>query len=427
MDSTSNLQYLLQGHIAGSLSDQEKLTLFQLLENKENLHRWSRLIEDLYEKAVNNAPGYVGETTGYASNTTGYQDSDLEEMIRYILHYPAREAPATADIVLTPDNPEPAAPRGIARAWWYAAAAIVLLSIATYFWTVNKPAGTGSRELAVKNDITAPSGTKAILTLANGSTIILDSMQNGLLAEQGSASVQKVDNGQLAYNATTGKPAGVFYNTLSTAKGGRTRVVLADGTKVWLNALSSMKFPTAFTGSDRTIELTGEAYFEVAPNHNKPFKIKKGTTEITVLGTHFNVNAYDDEENLTLTLLEGKVSISSASGQQPKVIQPGEQTTCSPDGKLQTTRNADLDKAIAWVNNEFDFEKDDIAFIMRQLTRWYDVDVKYAGISGSHYTGHITRTASISQVLDMFGKLGYVRFEIAGRTISIIPTGKKPG
>lgn len=315
-----------------------------------------------------------------------------------------------------------------------AAVIIVLLSAGGYFIFNNRhveqTAATQTRQIFKNNDV-APGGNKAVLTLANGTQIILDSASNGALTQQGNIKIIKLDNGQLSYNSLNGssalpKAGEVLYNTISTPRGGQYQVVLADGSKVWLNAASSLRFPTAFSGQERNVELTGEGYFEVAHNAAKPFKVSVNGAEVQVLGTHFNINAYNDEATIKTTLLEGSVKVGKGSAS--KMIRPGEQAQIENYGNPKIMVQAvDVDAAVAWKNGRFIFHGNDIQSVMRQLARWYDVSVSYQGnVTDEEFVGVINRSRyeNISEILDMLEKTRTVSFAISGHHVTVMPFRK---
>jgi len=321
------------------------------------------------------------------------------------------------------------------RTWQIPAAAaaviLILFSIGTYFMFSSKSpkreiVKTAPTETKLKNDI-APGGNKAVLTLADGSTIVLDSTSNGTICQQGNIKVQKLDNGLLAYSVNGQQVTEndeAFFNTITTPRGGQYHVTLADGTKVWLNAASSIRFPVVFTGTERKVEITGEAYFEVAKNKAMPFKVKVNSSEIEVLGTHFNVNAYNDEASIKTTLLEGMVKVSVpalAGNQSPKFLQPGQQAGINKEGKINVLDNADTEEAVAWMNGHFQFKSADLKTILRQIARWYDVDVEYKGNANLHFTGQLTRNDSVSKVFKELALTGEVHFKIDGKRIIVSP------
>jgi len=266
-----------------------------------------------------------------------------------------------------------------------------------------------------KNDI-APGGNKAILTLADGSKLVLNNSKNGALATQSGIQIVKQDS-TLSYKATAGNNSQASYNTITTPYGGQYQLVLADGTKVWLNAASSLRYPTSFTGKDRSVELTGEAYFEVAKNKNQPFNVKTATQTVQVLGTHFNVNAYSDEKAVKTTLLEGSVKVSSATGSV--MISPGQQSALGKNGLFVIDKDLDTDEIVAWKNGVFQFNEADIQTIMRQIARWYNIDVEFKGtIPANTYHGKISRNSNVSQVLKIL-ELSGINFTIEGRKITV--------
>ena len=272
---------------------------------------------------------------------------------------------------------------------------------------------------SVKNDI-APGGNKAILTLANGNTLVLTDAKNGKLANQSGVVISKTADGQIEY-ASSGQNAllnTLVYNIATTPKGGQYQFILSDGTKVWLNSASSIKYPVSFIGNERRVELTGEAYFEVAHNAAKPFRVVSNGQTVEVLGTHFNINAYADENAVKTTLLQGSVKVSSAGSSS--IIKPGEQAQFN-NGKINVVRGIDLDAAVAWKNGLFYFEDSNIQEVMRQFARWYDVDVKYEGeLPSRRFSGEIARNINATQMLDILN-FKKIHYKLQGKTIIVMP------
>ena len=304
-----------------------------------------------------------------------------------------------------------------------AASVLVVVALGVSYLLItrkeNKEITRNLSQTILKNDI-APGGNKAILTLANGSTIVLDSAQNGTISQQGNAKVVKLDNGKLIYEKDeNANDVAVQYNTITTPRGGQYQLVLADGSKVWLNAASSITFPTAFSGPKREVQITGEAYFEVAHNAKMPFHVKVNHVDVAVLGTHFNINAYNDEGVIKTTLLEGSVKVSDEN--KSAMIVPGEQALVTDKtDKIDIKKNIDLDEVVAWKNGKFMFQDADIQTIMRQLERWYNITVSYEqNISNEEFEGVISRNVNISQILGMLEKTGAVKFEIDGKNIIV--------
>jgi ferric-dicitrate binding protein FerR (iron transport regulator) len=201
-------------------------------------------------------------------------------------------------------------------------------------------------------------------------------------------------------------------------------MTLSDGSRVWLNAGSSITYPVAFVGNERKVQINGEGYFEVAHNADKPFVVSKGDVSVTVLGTHFNVNAYDDESDVRVTLLEGSVEVKSKVGSgKSKVIKPGEQAKVISNGQLTISKDVDLDEVMAWKNQQFIFERLDLASIMRQLSRWYDIEVNYEGkMPSNKFSGIISRTRNISAVLEMLKGTGDLQFKVDGKIVTVLNT-----
>ena len=286
-----------------------------------------------------------------------------------------------------------------------AAAVIILIGFGTFLWLTNGNRENTTAELPgrLKNDA-APGGHKAVLTLADGSRIVLDSAMNGLLAQQGKAKILKTGDGKLAYSLSENLENELLYNTVTTPRGGQYQIILPDGTQVWLNAATSLRFPTAFASNERIVELTGEAYFEVKKNRTSPFTVKTGDASIQVLGTHFNVMAYSDEDEMKTTLLEGSVKITKTGSEA--LLLPGQQAISKGNSNLQVIKNADTDEAVAWKNGYFQFSKID-ENALRQISRWYDVDVVYEGpVKQREYSGKIDRNVKLSNVLEALKLIG---------------------
>jgi ferric-dicitrate binding protein FerR (iron transport regulator) len=312
--------------------------------------------------------------------------------------------------------------------WFRYAAAVVLLvgGAAVGYKILKQDKGDGGKGIPVASakDI-APGSEKAVLTLADGSTIILDNAANGNVAQQGGTKIIKLDNGQLAYDAGRNTHRRVLsgellYNTISTPRGGQYQITLPDGTKVWLNAASSIKFPATFSGSTREVEMTGEAYMEIAKNSKQPFRVKANGTEIQVLGTSFNINAYSDEEAVKTTLIEGSVKVLKDG--QTAILKPGQQSRSGSDDRSVKISVADLDKVMAWKNGLFNFEGAGLKEVMQQLSRWYDVEVVYESkIPDIEFIGKMSRKVSLSGVLKGLEGTG-VHFRIEnGRRLVVLP------
>ena len=313
----------------------------------------------------------------------------------------------------------------------------IILSAASVYFIVNRSAKQANAKIQTpagrfKNDL-PPGSNNAILTLADGSNIGLDSAHNGNLAKQGAAKILKYTNGILAYKSPgeSGQPASgeeIKYNTVTTPRGGQYQIILTDGSKVWLNAASSLRFPVSFTGRNRMVELTGEAYFEVAKQirpagknemQQIPFVVKVNGVSVKVLGTHFNINAYEDENKVTTTLLEGAVKVELDNSFT--VLKPGNQSEVDRNGNMKFIASANTEEAVAWKNGMFQFQSADIETIMRQVARWYNVDVEYSKKIDEKFYMEIPRTTQASVLFKILETTGAVHFEIDGRKVKVLP------
>jgi ferric-dicitrate binding protein FerR (iron transport regulator) len=271
-----------------------------------------------------------------------------------------------------------------------------------------------------------------VLTLADGSKVIIDSVQTGQLAVQGKTTVQR-EQGFISYNGNEpgktqqGEPS-VLYNTLTTNRGEQSPpLVLADGTKVWLNAISSIHFPVTFTGNTRNVEITGEAYFEVAKNPAMPFHVKVNDMDVEALGTQFNINSYSDEPAIKATLIEGAVRVTQNAERETRnanrevILKPGEQAIATAHSSLTIDHSPNIDQAVAWKRGLFDFNHASLQTVLRQLSRWYDIDVKFeGGVVNRTFRGKITRDLSLAQVINILQDLD-VKFRIEGKTLLVSP------
>jgi transmembrane sensor len=376
-------QQLVTRYLAGQASEAEKAFL------------------EAYYAAFDARPDVISELTAA-------EQSRLEEILYAGLK---QQMPAAA----------PVRRMRFQRWWAYAAASVVVLLLAgTYLWQHNTPPeATPDITQQLPADI-PPGKTGAILTLADGTRVKLDSLGNGVVATQNGTPVV-LNNGQLRYTSPGKNITGITYNTMTTPKGRQFQVRLPDGTSVWLNAASSIRYPTAFTGKERKVEITGEAYFEVAANSKMPFKIKAANkAEIDVLGTHFNVNSYADEKSLNATLLEGAIRLTTLSGNETAVLRPGQQAQLAE--RLQVIKTVDTEKVIAWKNGYFNFEGKSLEEVLRQLTRWYDLTIVAEGkFPDIRFGGEMEMGLPLSDVL-IFLEKSDVHFRIeAGHKLIVLP------
>jgi len=313
---------------------------------------------------------------------------------------------------------------------YMAVASLVVIAATIIIYVLNR--GSNKKELAettvnandsYKNDV--PPGTeKAILTLANGSTIELSNSGNKKITDENGTAVNQ-QGAQLVYDVSQSSSSStsqstLSYHTLSTPRGGQYQLVLPDGSHVWLNAVSSIRFPTAFVGKERNVEITGEAYFEVTPDKTKPFTVSVNGMKVEVLGTQFNINAYEDEGEIRTTLLEGSVKINKDG--KTSLLKPGQQASVNKNGNIDVTDHVDLDAALAWKNGIFLFKKNDMETIMRQVSRWYDADIVFENkIPGYFVATGIPRTMPVSKLLKALEMAGGVHFEIDGKKILVKP------
>ncbi|UYQ91470.1 FecR family protein [Chitinophaga horti] len=383
------LDYLFQRYLAQACSAEEQEELSRLLNDAGNEERFRVLIEAEMDGA--------GETL---------PDDEADEIFHNITGHEAQEVTATS------------ASHG--RKWWMAAAALLVLVAGLSGILLQRHKPTTITALQIQD---APAGKNgALLTLANGEVIVLDSAGNGQLAVQGNSKVL-MQNGQLAYQSQSGKAStNVLYNTLRTPRGRKFSIVLPDGTTVWLNAASSLRYPAVFNGNVRKVEITGEVYFDVATvynaqHHKIPFEVQVNDhTKIEVLGTQFNVNAYTEEQQMKTTLLEGAVRLNNTV-----TLRPGQQA-CVAAGNIRVLNDVNTAQAVAWKNNIFYFGgRTRVDEVLRQLSRWYDVDIVYEkGVPDLVFTGKMQRSLSLSQALKGLGEMG-LHFKIEEKKLYVNP------
>lgn len=309
---------------------------------------------------------------------------------------------------------------------WLVAASVVLIVVAGY-WLLTERRSVDRLPAVAKQeniDIPAPDKNRAMILLSDGRVVYLDSAGNGELATQEGVKLVKNGDGAIAYSGTTATGvSGTSYNTLSNPRGSRViDMTLNDGSRVWLNAGSSIRFPVAFAGDERRVSITGEAYFEVAHSATKPFYVSKGEMEVKVLGTKFNVNAYEDEKDIRVTLLEGSVKVNRQMHEDKAVVlKPGEQAVVNTKYEVSSTNLADTEAVMAWKNGRFYFKGTGIEEIMRQVSRWYDVEIVYERKPAmQHFRGGISRDADVSKLLKILEATETVHFRIEGRKVFVM-------
>lgn len=322
-----------------------------------------------------------------------------------------------------PPEKEIASVHFLRKTWFrYAAAVFLITGTATFFYLNNRPQQAITQVTPIEKTDILPGGNKAMLTLADGSVIALDSAANGALANEAGIQVSKQGAGMLVYHtpqdnneqSLTAKK--IAFNTMSTPKGGQYQIVLSDGTKVWLNAASSIHFPTFF-GKERAIEVTGECYLEIAPDKLKPFYVRTGLTQVQVLGTSFNVNAYPNESSTRITLIEGSIKV--ITDDKPVLLKPGQQAVSTREGQTTIEQKATAAQILAWKNGLFNFENADLKTVMRELERWYDIDVKFTREPKAFaFQGKLHRNLRLSQILKVLKEMD-IHYTLEGRVLTI--------
>ncbi len=378
------------------------------LNEAEELFAWFKAnsFEDSSEVEKIVAAYYKTSIEGVNTSTENNNKFHLEKLLKSLnSHQEKQQAPV----------------RQMKRKWWLAAASVIfLLGIAIYFVTINNAQSSLTTAEALdkfSNKIEAPQQNKAIITLSNGQQVPIDSLISGQLAMQGNMLISKNSKGEIIYSGSDNNAA-ISYNTLFNPRGSKVQTItLADGTQVWLNAESSLRYPVAFSGKERKVEITGEAYFEVAKNANMPFYVTANEVSVKVLGTHFNVNAYGDENTLKVTLLEGLVNVSK--GMANLKLTPGQQAAIGKT--IALNKECNTEEVMAWKNGFFAFSHADLNEILKQLSRWYAIDVAYKATDNKQeFSGKIDRSLGLSQVLKILERTG-VHFKIeAGKKLTIL-------
>jgi transmembrane sensor len=309
----------------------------------------------------------------------------------------------------------------VSRSSWWAAAAVVfvLASLSNFFLFNNTPKPPKIAKV-FRNDVTAPQSDRATITLANGEKIYLDSIGNEALATQGNVKLVKLKGGEIAYRQSAGNGSKKLqYNTLSNPRGSKViNMFLADGSKIWLNAGSAVIYPVAFVGNERKVSVTGEAYFEVAHDASKPFIVNTSGMSVKVLGTRFNMNTFQDEDqDIKVTLLEGSVKINN--GNASSLLKPGQQALVSKEIKVMN--DVDLSFVMAWKDGYFQFDNASLQNVLKQISRWYDVEVVYEGSNQPRqFVGEIQKNLNLSEMLKILEK-NKVHFRIDGKRLMVLP------
>ena len=386
------LKSLIEHYISGNHNPEEAALLIELLNTPRGLQQLNEIMES--QLSANNATA-----------------DEFPEVVSRIIEGINRQIADERKIINLNRK----------RIWkWSAAAAIlVLVSISALILSGGPTEKTQGSVSATTNSDIAAGKEGAILTLDDGRTILLDSLGNQVVSTENGTTIT-LRNGQLIYQTANAASGRISYNTMTTPRGRQFQLVLPDGSKVWLNAASSIRYPTTFTNKERNVEITGEAYFEVAQNKSIPFIVKMDNeTEVEVLGTQFNINSYENEERISTTLLEGSVRIKNREGSI--VLSPGQQANVTGSEKIKVFNKVNLEKVMAWKNGVFNFQDASLQEVMRQLERWYDIDVLYEGkIPKLEFFGKMGKDLSLANVLRGL-EMSEVSFRIENRKLIVLP------
>ena len=317
----------------------------------------------------------------------------------------------------------------VKRLWWKMAAAIILLLGLSFTWRILHEKPISPQPIAVNKirtpDKILPGSNQTILTLDDGRSFKLDSTATGEILQEGDVKIVKLKNGEIAYSIAGNTNLVPRFHTVNVPRGGRPyQLQLADGSKIWLNAASSLRYPDLFDGGTRTVTLTGEGYFEVAHDPSRPFMVRTGNQLVEVLGTHFNINSYNDEDAVRTTLLEGSVKTSvvdpsTNTAIQSIIIKPGLQSVMDQSNGKLSLSEANTSLAVAWVKGYFQFDKTDVPAILRQVARWYDLDIEYAGkIPEDLFSGKMERNLSLAGIVNLLDR-GNIHVKIEGRKLVV--------
>ncbi|HWK03435.1 MAG TPA: FecR family protein [Puia sp.] len=377
MEGKEYYQSLLEKFMAGTASEEERADLFEELQQDTDTEGWVTLIREISEAA---------------DKDEAYDRRRWKPVFEQVLQKAGARQRDTRRWLFVPPG----------RIMAAAVLLFLLIVSGIYIRYHRSQVETAQSARPVINDL-PPGGNRAVLTLAGGQHIDLDSAADGQLAQRGSTRVLKLSNGQLAYSATDAKNGKILYDTLTTPMGGQYMLTLPDGTKVWLNAASSIIFPASFNDKERAVSVTGEVYMEVAKNSKQPFKVKVNEMEIAVLGTSFDINAYGDEPMIRTTLVEGRIRLGQDG--KSKEIMPGQQGQVIK-GEIKLAPKVEMEQVLAWKNGLFNFNNVDLYTIMRQLSRWYNIKVEYSGtLPDRNFAGELPRDLSLAQVLKILDKI----------------------
>lgn len=410
------LRYLFQQYIADTISHEE---LFELSLYEKDIYMQGEL-QDIIDEL------WAGVSIEHSCVVAGdevYQKIITDCRVQEDLSKPMTRMDSSSGIWFV-------------RSYKIAAVAALFCMVIGLFWyaNTNKESFPAHVEIhkKIKQNFISPGGNKAVLTLADESVIILDEMKAGELAEEAGMHIIKTADGKLIYEdmgLQSAKNAVAQFNTISTPVGGEYQLILPDGTKVWLNAASSVRFPARFIGDTREVELIGEAYFEVNKQvsiigRRVPFIVKTASEKVEVLGTHFNIKAYRNDDAVKTTLVEGSVRVSSSTNGRnlpPVILKPNQQAVSGSGSNYISVRNVDSKNVVAWKNGYFSFQDENIKDVMRTISRWYNIDVEYKGKTDDRiFGGTISRFETFEKLLQTIELTGTVKFRIEGRRVIVI-------
>jgi transmembrane sensor len=388
MEKKNRLKFILERFNEGSANAAELTELEQLLNDPELLSQ----LDELWDKIPANA-------NFFDEGRTEAMLAGIEERNHQLQQQQARKR----------------------RMVFAIAASITILLTATILYlniSSDEPSSVIATTTPGKIPSIAPGEDKAMLVLADGSTIYLEGSDNKTIPVQGNTQITRI-NGQVVYVSKDAQAnAPVLYNTLKTPRGGQYQLQLADGSKVWMNAGSSLYFPASFNGKERMVQLTGEAYFEIAKDAQRPFRVMVNDMQVNVLGTHFNIMAYDNEVATAVTLLEGAVSVER--NHESVKLRPGQQAQSADHSTIKVLNDIDPEEAVAWKNGFFITNHTSLPVLMRQIERWYNVEVVYEGkVPNKQFGGKIPRKSDLKEVLEVL-ELSKVYTKVEGNKVTIL-------
>ncbi|HKH61715.1 MAG TPA: FecR domain-containing protein [Flavitalea sp.] len=401
------LNFLLRKHIAGTLTEDEKIELSTFVNRKQSKEAVVIALEDLL---LQHTPEQEYDEKRFMPLVKGILSADGTSDSQQVI----------VDSIPVPNTREKPAGKKI---WWLLIIAILIAAAAFayfyYFRASDSTTTSQNNNTPIENDA-APGGNKAVLTISDGKTFALDSAKTGLITQQGNVRLTKAKNDELRYTGSSHLNEAIMFNTVSTPRGGQYQILLSDGSRVKLNSISSITYPVSFSGSERNVTITGEVYFEIADNAGMPFKVRAYDMEVEVQGTDFNINAYTDEPAMKTTLLKGSLKLNKNSSKQ--VLQSLQQGQFDNEGNFTLEKNVDVNEVMAWRNGMFNFNNADLKIAMRQIGRWYDVDVIYeiGARMEQPVTCKVQRNVNLSEVVQALEK-NDIRCRIDGKTLIVLP------